>query len=370
MKETAASSEPIFLISTAPTKWFETMISADRKCEAPDSSNAALVIPIHNEENHIESVLGMICLNKAPINRIILVTNGCTDSTLEKIQSWLQFSPKQVAKDYPLLEIDPSISSATSVSAFGIEWSIINTTQPGKANAITLAAQLAIAEQYQWLINIDANNYLEPDALGILTQHLATAESRVAVVNGAAKTIRPRKTIKNHIRDFIKGKSPLREYIHQPKGVEILGNLHAINLSWFQSIQRVPNTVTEDFSLAILAHSQGMQIEHIEGSYSWGFSPIGVSDRVRTYARYTQGFLQTAQMFPDQQDQVRREKRLINNWPERWHAHYESLRRSPGIKKATTFENIIIEEIGRMQGIRRFRKQPHVSTWEAIRSTK
>lgn len=115
----------------------------------------SVIIPAHDEEDHIERTVRQIMDSDYPREKlqVIAVDDGSTDSTLERLRAVQETYPELVVIHLPEAQ--------------------------GKREALATGVRLATGE---YLVFVDSDSFLEPDALGQLLNRFKRSE--VAAVTG------------------------------------------------------------------------------------------------------------------------------------------------------------------------------------------
>ncbi len=145
-------------------KWERKEIKQKHPPELPAYPMVSIVIPCYNEADHIEEVIEHLHHIDYPQYEIIAVNDGSSDETAEILQRLLDKSDKLRVVDF--------------------------VKNQGKATGLNMAAMVSRGE---YLVCIDGDSILEPDAVNWMMRHFLQ-NPRVGAITGKPK-IRNRSTI-------------------------------------------------------------------------------------------------------------------------------------------------------------------------------
>ncbi len=145
-------------------KWERWELKRTHPPKLPSYPMVSIVIPCYNEADHIEEVIEHLHRLDYPHYEIIAVNDGSKDATSEILRGLLQKSDKLRVVDF--------------------------VKNQGKATGLNMAAMVSRGE---YLVCIDGDSIIEPDAIDWMMRHFLN-NPRVGAVTGKPK-IRNRSTI-------------------------------------------------------------------------------------------------------------------------------------------------------------------------------
>ena len=225
----------------------------------------SLIIPSHNEENHILPCLRAIAVQTGlPVGhgmQVIVAANGCRDATVALAQSM-----------------------DTDLTAAGFDLTVLDIAEGNKINALNRAE---LAARYADRVFIDADVVLGPTLLSELAEHLK-AENAV-YASGAVRIPRPRSLI---TRAFAKVWTDLPFYKNDVPGI----GLYAVNAAGRARWGAFPPIIADDrfVRLQFAPHER----RKAKATYQWPL-PEGFRNLVNVRHRWAEGNLELATKFPD-----------------------------------------------------------------------
>src|SRR5207248_1521150 len=141
----------------------------------PEDSHFTLIVPIYNEENSLPSFLRTLMLSDVPSSvnvKIVFVTNACNDSSISLINDFFSILGKTECKSLDEKFKDQSLNmNYQTIKLNCITFMHLDTRTPGKANALGIGNTIACESGHAIAMCVDANNYLEPDAIRVMFAH-------------------------------------------------------------------------------------------------------------------------------------------------------------------------------------------------------
>lgn len=340
----------------------------------------SLIVPIHNEENSLPSMLGTLMMAGMPSNAnitIIFITNGCTDGGNSEliVENFLRGLgnvetlqiPHKVYSEMP----DPAINALYSqVKVDNLQFIHVNTPTPGKANALNIGNALA-KDHSPIAINIDANSFVEPDAI---LEMYATAYKAMIQDKDGTTIVRQdpyydyqSESIRRNIRlgQFV---LPIQEMTRRKENV-VVGQLMAWNTSWVDSIGGFPRVITEDYGLGATAQSQGKKITLASNAHQWSYRPSKFIEVYRYLARLAQGNFQLMDAYPLLKPFVQNDWYFSKDLKDRLATMINHISEKPR-KTFNLLLGAIFLEFVRSKGKSAHRKNKQQQTWEPIESTR
>ncbi len=336
--------------------------------EARDS-RFSIIVPVHNEERSLPSFLGAMLASEIPPHADVLVAfilNASTDRGRAIIQARLAHINQPAMVKLPASAFDPNRSdSAFQVRCDGLRFMVVETSTPGKANALNLGNELALSESHILAINVDANNWVEPDSIAFLygraKQELMDASGSGAVIVNAREYCPTR----NDQSDVLaKGRI---------QRAEVSGCLFAWSTHWIGGNNGFPQYAIEDYGTGLLALLQGKRIVESEAGI-WVFTPSNPSDENRQAIRFIYGAMQLARQFhgdPAAMEVLLDDFHYLRPASERFMFYYRRKRKAG--RRAAFIRAVfrwMLDEILIIRAHQMFRRDPEGQTWEPIRSTK
>ncbi len=260
-------------------------------------SRFTLIIPIHNEERCLPSVLGALMVSNIPAGvdlNVVLVTNGCTDKSPAIVSTFLHSLGDTRQTNVPGYDDSDSVS-ARQASVDAITFTHVDTSKRGKSIALAIGLAFAEASQHEIVMSMDANNWPEPNT--ILTMFKAAYENfvrhpgRVGVLSAKGQTaFRPSSL--THL--LSRAKENLDGASQRPS--------HTVDgwlMAWSPQLAKpFPQVICDDYALSALARKDGKTVDKVDAGI-WGYEPNTFSDRFRQYKRAVRALLQLQQYFPD-----------------------------------------------------------------------
>jgi cellulose synthase/poly-beta-1,6-N-acetylglucosamine synthase-like glycosyltransferase len=179
----------ILLIAAIPELWTHYHIAEDEDFRQLLGSNAlpplTLLVPAHNEEVTItSSVLSFITL-EYPRHEVVLINDGSTDRTIDVLIR--EFDLYEVPPVFPVT-IPTKPIRAYYRSRHHSKLLVIDKENGGKADALNAGLNAA---RFPYIVAVDADTLIEPDALVrlgrpfLLGENVAAVGGTIRVVNGS-----------------------------------------------------------------------------------------------------------------------------------------------------------------------------------------
>ncbi|MBV6467803.1 MAG: hypothetical protein PGMFKBFP_03174 [Anaerolineales bacterium] len=333
------------------------------------NSRFTIVVPIHNERRFLPSFLGAFLASGIPSDvdaQIVFVLNASADQSKEILI-------RRLSQYYPAVKIfipnsayDPKMSnSALQFGYTGLRFLIVETPTAGKANALNIGNEIAIRSDHPLAINIDANNWVEPDSVARLygfTRRVILDDPKSDTVLVNSQEFSPKKN--ENMRATPRAKT---------MKAEVTGWMFAWSTHWINGIKGFPQNVIEDYSAGLIARSQGRQIAESDAKI-WGYAASTLFDENKEMIRYIYGAMQLMRQFEgnalarsillDDFPQLRSLKNRISYFLFRKQDRGQPLKYVKGVIRWLKNEWFI------SQARREMRYAPHGQTWRPISSTK
>ena len=343
----------------------------------PEDTHFTLIVPIHNEENSLPSFLGTFMLSDIPATanvQVVFVTNACTDASNDMLLSFLSglgsIEKEDVTGDFT----DPDIHPSCEVVKKGhMTFIHLDTSTAGKANALGIGNVLANRSGHIITMSLDANNYVEPDAIRTLFAHAHRAfrsrpEPDDIVLFGSvgidvAKTSR--------VRELINKFGLARQHMVESEVGRINGWLMAWNTTWVCSIGGPPGVALEDYALGVLARVQNYRFHEPEGVIIWGYIVNNFKGLVDTRARHVRGKKQICDYFnydPKVMNIIESESFYMKRFAFRVEHLLDKVKKNPrdSLKYIATF---LLWEYAIWKGMKEYKRNPKNQSWKKVAST-
>lgn len=298
-----------------------------REATGIDAKDAyvTVVIPIHNEEKYLQSTLDTFMLADIPSTahvRVLFITNGCTDTGasgsiirrfMEQFGDIREASVTGLSTHISDQEINPTYEAVDHGS-----WEFIHMDTPvaSKANALNIANSIALERPDEVIMNLDSNNFIEPDAITNLYRDAYDAFIRnpnrrypVGAVTVTAYKSDPTvlKDLPSELDLFeiksLRGGQVIRSFYPNPKTI-INGRLFAWEPRIIETIGGIPKTVREDKALSIILFENNFQVLTNTDSNIWAFMPSTIESFILKQARFVRGALQLLRVHPELKESI------------------------------------------------------------------
>ncbi len=335
----------------------------------PEDTHFTVIIPVHNEQRALPSVLGALLLSAIPCTadiQIVFVVNASKDRSASVIRDRLAHFGAPVDLELPSFASDPSRKNkAFQVLLGSMRFIVIETPTGGKANALNLGNEIALQRGHNIAVNIDANNWIEPDSLAMMFEHanrviVECPESDVVLINSC---------------EFSQAKNDRVPVSAREKTLkaEVTGWMFAWSTQWIRENNGFPQYAIEDYGAGLLALSQKKKIEESHANV-WGFSAANLGDENKEQIRYIYGALQLKDRFKNDVDATRI---LLGDFPNllslKDRMVYRLLRRqnltSP-VKFLRSLIRWVLNETLIFRARIKYWRNPLDQTWEPVESTK
>ena len=263
----------------------------------PQDSHFTLIVPIYNEENSLPSFLRTLLLSDIPSSvnvKIVFVTNACNDSSISLINDFFSILGKTECKSLDEKFKDQSLNmNYKTIKLHCITFMHLDTRTPGKANALGIGNTIACESGHAIAMCVDANNYLEPDAIRVMFAHAHKAfrgkprtNDTVLLYGAIRKELRA-----PHLMHVMMRGNKTQHFMEDRRG-NVDGWFMAWNTEWIYSIGGPPEVAIEDYAMGVLARVHNYQIERVEGAHIWGYEVNNLKNLLGMRASYIRGTLQ------------------------------------------------------------------------------
>lgn len=340
-----------------------------------ENTHFTVVIPVYNEENSLPSFLSTLMFWDIPSSvdmQVIFVTNACSDASNRIIDAFLSdrgklevkkinyvFKDKYVEENYKIVQQDSK------------RFIHVNTPTSGKANALGIGNVIACQSKHGLAICVDANSFLEPDAIRILFAHAYRAFQRelnvsdTVLISGKGQIARKA----SRFKELIDRTEAVKQHLIEDSGV-VLGCLMAWNTLWMESIGGPPEVALEDYAMGVMARVKNYKIEQVNARV-WNYRVTNLKGFLGTRARYTRGMLQILDFThydPDVVKVIEKKAYFIKNFPGRLrYLLYKSKQHPRNFPRyMMTF---LLWEYALQKGKKDYAQNPTNQSWEKIDAT-
>ena len=335
----------------------------------PSETHFSIIIPVHNELRSLPSFLGALLVSELPSIadiQIIFVINASSDQSAALIKKRLAFINTPVETELPISIFDAKrLDQAFEVCQGNIRFLVVETPTAGKANALNLANEIARQRAHAIAINIDANNWVEPDSIALMfrmaKQGFVDSPDLSAVIINASEYCQPRNT---QMQVSVKVKT---------QKAEVSGCMFAWSTQWIHENNGFIQQAIEDYGMGLLALSQRKQILESEASI-WVYTAGTPFDENRELVRFLYGAMQLARRFEN--DPVAKQI-LLDDFPHLrpWRSRMEfflsrRLKANQPFALARGILRWLFNEYLIFKAREKLRQNPDGQTWEPIKSTK
>lgn len=342
----------------------------------PDEVRVTVVIPIHNESKCLPSALGALMLSDIPDSahiQFVFFLNGCTDDGLSKriVKDFLadvgNVHECTIESLYDARDVNPRVKQ---VQKNNVQFLLVESDRPSKTHAINIANELAYQRGDHLTINIDANNWLDPDALRniIRTSYRAMADGNALVIGGnSIISFRPSwlMNLRHRTQKSFERPSPLdSKALH--------GWLMSWNTSWFHIEGGLPEVACDDYALSLLTRRSGKEVLYDRDARIWGYQANSLGDQTRALGRMVRDRIQIREAYQDErvvQSILQDDEPFMKNIFGRISYLYSEIQSNPK-RFPLAILRAIRWEVAILYGRNLYNKNPQSQTWGPIRSTK
>jgi cellulose synthase/poly-beta-1,6-N-acetylglucosamine synthase-like glycosyltransferase len=346
----------------------------------PEEAFFTLIVPIHNEENSLPSFLHTLMLSDIPAQvnmQVIFVTNACADRSVDMVRAFMaglgEVEFQDVLDDFG----DQSMDRRCAVVRRNRHvYMHMNTSKAGKANALTIGNGIASQSGHVMAMSMDANNFIEPDALRKLFSHAYKAfreklEAGDTVLYGALE-IRHEGSLKaSNSKNLLSTVSKARRHLVEGEEGVVNGWMLAWNTVWMNGIGGCPEVALEDYALGVLARASDFRIIMVEDVIGWGYAPDDFKGLTMTRARYVRGRLQICdyvQYDPSILAIMEKEAYYMRKFPSRLKHLFVKSVASP-LHAGKYMATFVLWEYAIQRAVRDYKRNPKNQSWEKVPST-
>jgi len=334
---------------------------------------ATIIVPIHNEQKTLPSVLGALMLSDIPDSahlQFLFIVNGSTDDGASRtiVEQFLS-DLGEVAEETIPVSSDSSLNAKT-VSRNNLRFSLIGTDIASKTNALNIGNKIALDHGSVVTINLDANNWVEPDAiLNLLAKAYPAILKDEALVFGSKYMIAYRPSA---LSEFLKGAQKQIGLLGTGYSSGLGGWLMAWNTLWLDRQGGFPAVTTDDYTLSLLTRRDGKEVMFAQNARVWGYFANNLKEKLSTYIRLVKDKLQVADYF--QKDEqvlklIEGDNTYMRPLYKRLNALIDQMLHDP-FKAGLFLLKFMAWEYALFWGKREYQKNSQITTWEAIDSTR
>lgn len=343
----------------------------------PDDSSFTLIVPVHNEGNSLPSLLSTLMLSDVPATvnmQVIFVTNACHDESVDILKAFFSGLGRVETREVIGKHTDQGMERHCAVvEKDHITFMHVNTPTAGKANALGIGNTIAYQSGHLLAMSVDANNFIEPDAIRVMfSQAYRAFRSRPETNDTVLLSGVGRESVKaSRLEGLLAKISFVRRHLVEVGGGVVNGWMMAWNTVWMNSLGGPPEVALEDYALGVLARVHHFKIEQAEGVNVWGYVVNDFRGLLNTRARYVRGKRQIY-------DYVNRDPAavaLIENeafYMKRFRLRVEYVlhraARDP-LHIARYVATFLLWEYAIWKGMRDYQRNPKNQSWEKIGST-
>ena len=343
----------------------------------PEDSFFTLVIPIHNEENSLPSFLHTLMLSDVPalVNmQVVFVTNACADSSVEVIRAFMaglgDVEIQDVVDDFG----DQGMDRRCAVVGRGRHvYMHMNTSRPGKANALNIGSRIASQSDHLIAMSIDANNFTEPDAVRKLFLHAYRAFREKLEAGNTVLCCAGRMRHQGNLNDpnsnsLLSTVSKARSHLVEDGDGVVNGWMAAWNTAWMKSIGGCPEVALEDYALGVMARASDFKVETVEEVSGWGYVKDDFNGLMMVRARYVRGKKQIfdyVQYDPSILAVIQKESFYMRKFPFRFKHLFMKSVASP-LDAGRYMATFLLWEYAIWRGMRDYKRNPKNQSWEKV----
>jgi cellulose synthase/poly-beta-1,6-N-acetylglucosamine synthase-like glycosyltransferase len=346
----------------------------------PEEAFFTLIVPIHNEENSLLSFLHTLMLSDIPAQvnmQVVFVTNACVDSSVDIVRAFMaglgEVECQDVLDDFG----DQNIDRRCAVVRRGHHLFMhINTAKAGKANALNIGNRIASQSGHVMAMSMDANNFIEPDAVRNLFAHAYKAfreklEAGDIVLYGALEIRHDGSLKPSSSKNLLGAVSKARSHLVEGDEGVVNGWMLAWNTVWMNSVGGCPEVALEDYALGVLARASDFRIVMVEDVIGWGYAPDDLKGLTMTRARYVRGRLQICdyvQYDPSILAIIEKEAFYMRNFPSRL-MHLLTKSVASPLHAGKYMATFLLWEYAIQRAVRDYKRNPKNQSWDKVPST-
>ena len=342
----------------------------------PEDIHATIVLPIHNEATCLPSALGALMLSDIPDTchiQFVFFVNGSTDKDQSKhvVEQFLRDIGEVTQFYSPVLDKNSDIISPSQYTAKNnLEFVLIESARASKTHAITIANELAFQRKDAVTISVDANNWLDPQALRsiIATTYASIDENKAFVIGGRSiYSYRP-----SFFMNLKQRSEKVFERSENLESKDLHGWLMAWDTTWLHSIGGLPEVACDDYALSLETRESGKQVVFDQQARIWGYLPNSYLEYIRIHARMIRDRIQIREYYSHDSsitEILKDDEYFMGSITQRINHFFEEIKAEPS-KFPVLFYRAVRWEIVRLYGAFLYSRNPKSQTWSSIISTK
>ena len=343
----------------------------------PEDSRFTLIVPIHNEANSLPSFLNTLMLSDIPsaVNmNVIFIANACTDSSQVYIDEFLaslgQIENKLLTGEFNDQGLNRNYKA---IKRSNISFMHVDTQTPGKANALGIGNSIARESGHIVAISVDANNYLEPDAIRVMFSHANNSFHDKLTANDIVllTCTQQEESKASKLKHLLSRAGRMQQHLLESKSGEVDGCLMAWNTQWMESIGGPPAVALEDYAMGVIARVNNYRFEQIKEANIWSYTTNGLKGLLETRTRFVRGVLQLLDLVhhdPSVLQIVEKEAYYIQTLPFRLKYLLYKAKKSPE-NLPRYIATFLLWEYALRRGRRDYRRNPNDHSWKKIDAT-
>ncbi len=227
--------------------------------------------------------------------QVIFVTNACNDLSVDILRAFLSdlgnVETREVVGDFTDRSMDRCCAVAEKDHFTYIH---INTLTAGKANALRIGNMIAHRSGHLTTMSIDANDFVEPDAIRMMFAHAYWAfRSKPEANDTVLFSAIGRESVKGSKLEGLVAKiGANRRHLVEAGGAGaggVGGAMMAWNTRWMNDLGGPPQVALEDYAMGVLARVNNFKIEEAEGVHIWFYIMKDFRALLNTRARHVRG---------------------------------------------------------------------------------
>ncbi|MCL4527938.1 MAG: glycosyltransferase [Chloroflexi bacterium] len=243
----------------------EKRLRAKEKYKPDYQPKLSIIVPAYNEVKVIERTIHALLKTTYPVSEIIVVDDGSTDNTFERVNKLFGHNPKVI---------------------------VYRKQNAGKAEALNFGIERA---QSEIVMAMDADTIIHPQAAGKLIRHFA--DSRVGAVAGNAKVGNRINLLTNwQALEYITSQNLDRRAFALLNSITVVPG--AIGMWRRDLVLKLGDfnndTLAEDADMTLRILRRGYKVEYDEKAFGYTEAPDTVRGFLKQRFRWTFGTLQAA----------------------------------------------------------------------------
>lgn len=343
----------------------------------PEYSSFTLIVPIHNEEHSLPSLLSTLMLSDVPATvhmQVVFITNACRDGSIDILKAFLVGLGTVETREVVGKHTDQGMETHCAVVEKDQRTYIhVNTQTAGKANALGIGNAIATQSGHLLAMSVDANNFIEPDAIReMFSQAYRSFHSHPEANDTVLLSGVGRESVKaSRLEGLLTKISFVRRHLVEVGGGVVNGWMMAWNTAWMNSLGGPPEVALEDYALGVLARARHFTIEQATGVNVWGYVANDFKGLLDTRARYVRGKRQIFDYVgrdPVVVALIENEAFYMKSFGPRVTYVLRRAARDP-LHLARYAATFLLWEYAIWKGMRDYRRNPTNQSWEKIGST-